>query len=246
MSEEKKDGTETTALAVKPEATLAADGVKRYEEKRDYFVELSRSTLKSVLTMHWERGEFANELATRPGHYGNSTLDKLASDLDMSRTAIDYDHRVFLRCSRGELDYYVNKDITWTIVCSLLTLEDERTRKGMADKFKKDKMTYEQLDAVVKDMTAEKVARKKSLGQKVDSRSGANPTRTFSSADSLCEGTENKLGEVKDALRDFGRCEDKSRRSVMAAALKESRKSMVSLQKKLEATIRDVDRALEG
>ena len=221
---------------LKPDEQATAD--KRWKEKLEYFKKIERSALKSVLFLHWEQGEFAIDLEKNARAYGNRTSKQLAEAFDVSESSIYYYRRFRSNIPKEEVDYYVEKDIGWRAVSLLIGIDSEKMRKQLVEKLsnsdKSKRMTCDQLEAEVKQLTTSEKSEKKEKGEKVDKRSGNNPKRTMDSTASMCSDLTEKFDEFMEAVSEYVDEEDEEKKKKMAVAFKEADKNIGVLAKKIE------------
>ncbi len=226
----------TNAIVPISEAEMTS-GSTRFKTKVEYFKQRRGAVLNDVLSLHWEQGEFLHQLCQDPRHYGNKTVDNFAEELEISKeTAWSY-QRFFSRYTKEQMQEAVKQEISWRTISYLLSVQNDTKRLELQTKVASKKISSKDLELEVKKLNKVTKKVKKAAGAKVDGRGGASVKAVFRSAASLAVDLVERLDDFKDKYKEFVKMDEGAAKSQMSAQLRETKKALQSVQKRIEMAL---------
>lgn len=220
--------TEAEPAELSPEETK--EGLQRYTDRLTEFQTEMKRVFHNFLLIHWKQGQFAQDLASQPGHYGNATLDTLAGDLDISRSTLFACWKFQRLYTMGAVEQLAAQMVPWRAVAAILTLDDEQQRADLTAQVSSKAITADDVIKHVKAYNQQGKALAKVTGKKADDRGGVRPVTTARSFLSCCQELLTKIGDFKEAYQAFDQMEEGEARSALAAVIKESYVGLRDLQ----------------
>ena len=147
-SQEKKGESKETAIvpasAPAPQAEQAAltkeqkdQGERRYQEKIKLFCDKESDIVKGVLQLHWDRGQFVDELFSGPRNYNNHTAEQFGIDVSKDKQnpykadTVRSWHRFYQRYSAKQLQEAVDQRVPWRAIQVLTAIDDLKKREDV-------------------------------------------------------------------------------------------------------------------
>lgn len=212
-----------------------ADGVKTYEGKVDYFRSKEQNTLRDILTLYWEKGQFVSDLQMQPQKYGSKTTENFAKDVGSSPEQVRTWYRFYVTYNTPEeVQRLVTLKLPWKGVQALLTgsLKEEDRRK-LEVKLSKNEISSEELSTKVGKIAKKAKLKAKKDGKKVDDRGGLHPRRALANLATAVEYLSNRLTKAMGALDEMKDAKDKGYERILEAK-KEADKAIEGLKPKIE------------
>lgn len=229
------DGDAFAPLTADEQQTGDENWRKLLEEDK----ERGKKASNSLLSYYWWRGSKLNEMALKPGHYGNRTVVNFATERGISRESAQLCRKFYQSFPDADkVKYLADNMISWRSCVRALPVP-EGPRSDLLTQLAENKLTATEFEAKCQKFTSNEKVRKAKAGEKVDHRGGPQFKSTLKGTVSA----SNQLERVLDTLRTdykpkFSKMEEGDEKSTLSSQLVDVFRALTRLQKKLEQVLK--------
>jgi len=206
MSEKEKT-SEATLIDPKDTAIYRERGIKllkSYDELIKQVKTMLSTELSNILKMRWRLGAHVKAMVEGAA-YGDSTVDKMAEDLGMSRSNLYSCKRVFETFTEDDINQkFIKAGIGFKSAIFLATIQETETRDQWLDKLAKGEVKESDLPEITKNEgMKQKVAEASAANAEPSLQEKSTETGPIKSADKkACDEIRKAVAHVEAALDD--------------------------------------------
>jgi len=242
--DKKKGGSSVPAKRPDENVLVSKEAKARWSKKVDDIAKRSVNNAKELVLLHHDVGLLANELRTKPGHWGNHTLEELGKGINWSYSSIQMS-ATFAKAykTKAEVKAVVDEGLTWKPLAWLSMIHEPDERAKQQERMVKKEISQSDLQDLVASLNkARKAKAAAKAGKKPPKQKGASPLRVFTSTQKRCSAVLESAGAVRRAFDSYKDMTPGDKQKETTRAVKAAASEMKKTIKELEAVIKLIEK----